>query len=65
MSAACGLPSALFDLFLESNVMIVANFEIWKQTCNVWSQSSVARILEARLHCCLVFFIYLNYTGGL
>ena len=32
MSAACGFPSTLFDLFLESNVMIVANFEIWKHT---------------------------------
>lgn len=35
MSALCGFPSAVFDLFLESNVMIVANFEIWKHTCLV------------------------------
>lgn len=35
MSAVCGFPSTLFDLFLESNVMIVANFEIWKHTCCV------------------------------
>lgn len=27
MSAACGFPSTHFDLFLESNVMIVADFE--------------------------------------
>lgn len=27
MSAACGFPSTRFDLFLESNVMIVADFE--------------------------------------
>lgn len=35
MSALCGFPSTVFDLFLESNVMIVANFEIWKHTCLV------------------------------
>lgn len=35
MSALCGLPSSAFDLFLESTVMIVANFEIWKHTCLV------------------------------
>lgn len=37
MSAACGFPSTVFDLFLESNVMIVADFEIWKHTCYVAS----------------------------
>lgn len=31
-SAECGFVCALFDLFLESNVMIVADFEIWKHT---------------------------------
>ena len=43
MSALCGFPAALFDLFLESNVMIVADFEIWKHTCCVSLQSCFAR----------------------
>lgn len=51
MSAACGFPSARFDLFLESNVMIVADFEIWKRTCCASLQSSFACL--ATLSCSL------------
>lgn len=43
--AVCGFPSTLFDLFLESNVMIVANFEIWKHTCCVSLPSSLCTVL--------------------
>ncbi len=52
MSAECGFPSTLFDLFLESNVMIVANFEIWKHTCYVSLQSFFARFSLAHSGCC-------------
>lgn len=56
MSAVCGLPSTLFDLFLESNVMIVANFEIWKHTCYVSLQSCFARFSLAHLRRCVLLF---------
>lgn len=56
MSAVCGFPSTLFDLFLESNVMIVADFEIWKHTCYVSLQSSFARVSLALLSCCLLLY---------
>lgn len=59
MSAVCGFPSTLFDLFLESNVMIVANFEIWKHACYVSLQSSFAQFSLAHLSLCLPLLFYL------
>ncbi len=63
MSALCGLPSTFFDLFLESNVMIVANFEIWKHSCYVSLQSCFARFSLA-LHTALCCFSYLFIKQG-
>lgn len=58
MSAVCGFPTTFFDLFLESNVMIVAHFEIWKHSCCVSLQSCFARLslaLQAALCCCFIY----------
>lgn len=55
------LPFKVFDLFLESNVMIVANFEIWKHTCCVSLQSCFARFSLAHFSCCLQFYLFDSY----
>lgn len=62
MSALCGFPSTLFDLFLESNVMIVANFEIWKHTCCVAQSTAPLHgscwHVSAAAFCCFRHFKY-------
>ena len=65
MCAVCGLPSALFDLFLESNVMIVGNFEICKHTCCISLQSFSALLSLAYSSSCLLPSIELEILDNL
>lgn len=60
MSALCGFPATLFDLFLESNVMIVANFE----NLETHLLCLIAPLHDSHWHICAAVccpFIYLKY----